>query len=162
MTGAAPGPLRRVPGPVVRHADLVSWDVYAVRAPGARRLEDVAAGRPPGLVGVADEVLEVVREAAPHVDASDPTWLVLEGQDHSLELALGKGVQVHDLTFYVRGGQGSVALVLDVCRRLGVTPFDTETGEKLTAASTPALPEPPAEDEDERPKRRWWRPGGGG
>ena len=135
----------------------MTWDVYALRAPrGARRVEDLPDGFVPPAIGNPDEVVEVIRQAARHVDASDPRWLTLEAPDHSIEVALGKGVRVHDLTFYIRGGEGAVAVVLDVCRRLAVTPYDTETGEVLTATSQPPAP-PPDEEPAEAQRRPWWR-----
>lgn len=136
----------------------MTWDVYAFKAPpGTRQLDDLSPSHLAGPVGTAEGVLAVIREGAPHVDASDPTWLVLEGDDHSLDVSVGKGVVVADLTFYIRGGQGSVALVLDLCRRLGVRGFDTETGEMLMPSSTPPSFDLPDDEDDEVPKRRWWQ-----
>ena len=43
----------------------------------------------------------------------------------------------------------------DVCRQLGITAYDTESGDLLTPASKP--PVPPPLEEDELPKRKWWR-----
>ena len=140
----------------------MTWDVYALRAPrGARSVEQIPDGYTGPDVGEPDDVVEAVRRAAPHVDAEDPRWLRLEGPDHQIEVALGKDVRVHDLTFYIgRGGgaaagEGAVPIVLDVCRELGITPFDTETGEVLTAESRPPVDEPPDDDADQ--DRPWWR-----
>lgn len=134
----------------------MTWDVYALRAPrGARSVEQIPddyAGPP---VGEPDDVVEAVRRVAPHVDASDPRWLRVDGPDHQVEIALGKGVRVQDLSFYISGGDGAVGVVLGVCRELGITAFDTETGEVLRAdARPPADAPPPDDDEDDRP---WWR-----
>ena len=138
----------------------MTWDVYAMRAPGrVQRLEDLSESFRPPLLGQADSVIETIREAAPQVDASDPSWLVLAAPDHTVEISLGKGAQVHSLTFYISGGAGAVPVVLDLCRRLAVTPFDTDSGDVLTAASQP--PAGPAPDEDEaNGKRHWWQRGG--
>lgn len=139
----------------------MTWDVYAVKAPpGARRLEDLADAYGSRPVGTVEEVVALIREGAPHADASDPTWLVVEGADHSFDVSLGKGVQVRDVTFYIRHGEGSVPLVLDLSRRLSVRAFDTETGEMLTPSSTPPVYDPgPEEDDDDPPRRKWWRRG---
>lgn len=138
----------------------MSWDVYAIRAPGrVQRLEDLSDTHRPALLGQADSVIETIREAAPQVDASDPSWLVLSGPDHRVEISLGKGAQVHSLTFYITGGASAVPVVLDLCRRLAVTPFDTESGDVLTASSQPPAGPPP--DDDDGGKRHWWQRGGG-
>jgi hypothetical protein len=137
----------------------MTWDVYAVRAPvGVRRLEDLPAGFTPPPLGSVTDVVATFREAAPEVDAADPAWLRLVGPDHDVDVALGKALHVRDVTFYVNGGDGSVAVILDVSRRLGVTAFDTESGERLTPESKPPTPAPLADDElaAER-KRHWWQ-----
>lgn len=133
----------------------MTWDVYALRAPrGARSVEQIPDGYTGPAIGDPDDVLEAVRRAAPHLDATDPRWLVVAGPDHRLEVALGKDIRVHDLTFYIEQGEGSVPIVLDVCRSLGITPFDTETGEVLTVDSRAPEPEPAGPDDEDRP---WWR-----
>lgn len=138
----------------------MTWDVYAMRAPGVRRLEDLSDSFAPRILGQADTIVAAIREAAPHVDATDPSWLLLKGPDHDVEISLGKAAQVHSLTFYIAGGDGAVPLVLDLCRRLAITPFDTESGDVLTSGSQPPSPPPPDEDDDAGGKRKWWRRGG--
>jgi hypothetical protein len=101
----------------------MTWDVYAVRAPrGARTVEDIPADFSGPDIGDPEDVIRTVRRVAPHVDASDPRWLRLEGPDHRIEVALGKGIKVHDLSFYIGPGDGGVPLVLEVCRSLGSRP----------------------------------------
>jgi hypothetical protein len=133
----------------------MSWAVYAMTAPaGARSLDDVPPGYTPPSLGTADEVVGRICEAAPQADASDPRWLKLSGEDYTVEITVGKGVDVRDVTFYLDGPR-AVGAVLDLAAKLGVTAYDTESGERLTASSAP--PVPPPLDEDELPKRRWWR-----
>jgi hypothetical protein len=134
----------------------MTWDVYALRAPrGARSVEQIPDGYSGPPIGEPDDVVATVRGVAPHLDTSDPRWLRLTGPDHQIEIALGKGIRVQDVTFYITGGSGAVAVVLDVCRALGITPVDTDTGEVLTAESQPPTNTPPDEpDDDDRP---WWR-----
>lgn len=137
----------------------MTWAIYAMRGPGGvRRLEDMPqAYRPPPL-GPAARVVTLIREAVPDVDATDPTWLRITGPDYSVEATIGKGVEVRDVTFYLGGGERAIPVVLQVCRHLRVTPYDTESGEMLTESSRP--PSPPPLDEDEMAggggKRRWW------
>jgi hypothetical protein len=135
----------------------MTWDVYAVRAPrGARTVEELPAGYAGPDIGDPEDVVRTVRRLAPHVDAADPRWLRIEGADHQIEVALGKDIRVHDVTFYIGRGDAAVPIVLEVCRSLGITPFDTETGEVLTASSRPPAEVPADEDEDDD-ERPWWR-----
>jgi len=134
----------------------MTWDVHAMRAPRqVQRLEDLPDTHRPRVVGQADSVVATILEAAPDADVSDPSWLVLKGPGHTIEISLGKGAQVHSLTFYIDGGTSAVPVVLDVCGRLAVTPFDTESGEILTATSQPPAGPPP--DDEPTEKRRWWK-----
>lgn len=139
----------------------MTWAIYAMRGPGGvRRLDDMPEGYTPPPLGATDDVIASIREAAPAVDASDPTWLRLIGPDHSVEATLGKGVEVRDVTFYIEGGDGAVGVVLGICQHLRVTPYDTESGEMLTEHSAPPSPPPLDDDEEEdasKGKRRWWR-----
>jgi hypothetical protein len=142
----------------------MTWDVYALRAPrGARSVEQIPDGYSGPAIGDPDDVVEVVRRVAPHVDATDPRWLRLEGPDHRIEVALGKGIQVHDVTFYIGRGDGAeeingaVPIVLEVCRSLAITAFDTETGEVLTSSSQPPPDAPPDDDDADEDDRPWWR-----
>jgi hypothetical protein len=88
--------------------------------------------------------------------------LLLDAADHSVEISLGKFDQVHSVTFYINRGPGAVALVLELSRRLGVTPYDTETGERLTVGSEPPAAPPPDQEERGTEKRRWWQRGSSG
>ncbi len=136
----------------------MTWDVYAVRAPrGARSVEQFPAAYVAPPIGDPDDVVAAVRGVAPHLDTSDPRWLRLDGPDHQIEIALGKGIRVQDITFYILGGDGAVRIVLDVCRSLGITPFDTDTGEVLNAVSKPPSNTPPPEDDEDDEPRPWWK-----
>ena len=133
----------------------MTWAVYDVGTSGGiRRVEDLPEGYFLPVVGSTEQVVAQVREVVPYADTTDPSWLVVAGEDHTMEVALGKAAQVHDVTFYVRDGEGAAAVILDVCRRLRITPYDTETGEILTLDSRPPGPPPP--DEEERGRRWWW------
>lgn len=136
----------------------MTWDVYALRPPrGTRSVEGIPDGYNAPSIGDPDEVVEKVRAVAPHLDMSDPRWLRLDGPDHQIEIAIGKGVRVQEVTFYIHEGDGAVGVVLDVCRALGVVPFDTDTGGVLNDESRPPSNEPPPLDEDDDDDRPWWR-----
>ncbi|WNB84323.1 hypothetical protein [Cellulomonas sp. ATA003] len=136
----------------------MTWDVYALRPPrGARSVEEFPDGYTPPSIGDPDVVVAKIREVAPHLDDAGRGWLRLNGPDHEIEIAIGKGLGVQEVTFYIHGGDGAVGVVLDVSRALGVVPYDTETGGVLNDSSQPPsnVPPPPGEDDDE--PRPWWR-----
>ncbi|TDU88796.1 hypothetical protein EV138_2345 [Kribbella voronezhensis] len=136
----------------------MSWAIYAMRGPGGvRRLEDIPEGYEPPSLGTADEVVAVVREVAPDVDASKRSWLRLKSDEYDVELTIGKGVDVRDLTFYLNDGPRSIPLVMEISSRLGVTAYDTESGNFLTEESKPPVPPPLTEDEIKANKPKWWK-----
>ncbi len=136
----------------------MSWAIYALRGPGGvRRLDELPEDYAPPSLGTADEVVEIVRAVAPGVDASKRSWLVLQGDDHDVELTIGKGVDVRDITFYLNDGARSIPLVMEISRRLGVTAYDTESGDFLTEESLPPVPPPLTEEEIKANKPKWWK-----
>jgi hypothetical protein len=138
----------------------VTWDIYALRGPGgARTVEQIPQDWQPPPIGSHEEIAERLREAVPQADVTDPTWLRIRGEGWLVEAALGKAPQVHDVSFYVTGGEhpDAVGAVLRVTRALRITAYDTETGEILTPESRPPVVPPPGEDEDDEPRRPWWR-----
>ncbi|TWD81780.1 hypothetical protein FB561_2903 [Kribbella amoyensis] len=136
----------------------MSWAIYAMRGPGGvRRLEEIPEGYEPPSLGTAADVVEVVREVVPTVDASKRSWLLLQGDDHDFEMSIGKGVEIRDITFYLNDGPRSIPLVMEISRRLGVTPYDTESGDFLTEESRPPVPPPLTEEEIKANKPKWWK-----
>lgn len=134
----------------------MTWAVYAMSAPGgARSLDAVPEGYRPPPLGTAEDVLARIRDTAPEADTGDPRWIRITGDEYDIEATVGKGVDVRDVTFYVKSGAKSATRVMEICSKLGITAYDTETGDALTPASAP--PVPPPLDPDELPKRRWWR-----
>ncbi len=136
----------------------MSWAVYAMRGPGGvRRLDDIPDGYEPPSVGSSAEVVALVRELVPDVDASKPSWLALRSDEFDVEMTIGKGVEVRDITFYLNDGPRSIPIVMEISRRLGVTAYDTESGNFLTEESRPPVPPPLTDDEIKANKPKWWR-----
>jgi hypothetical protein len=129
-----------------------------MRGPGGvRRLEDIPDGYEPPTLGTADDVVAVVKEVAPDVDASKKSWLLLKSDDYDVEMTIGKGVQVRDITFYLNDGPRSIPVVMEISSRLGVTAYDTESGNFLTEESKPPVPPPLTDDEIKANKPKWWK-----
>lgn len=136
----------------------MSWAIYAMRGPGGvRRLDEIPEGYQPPSLGSADEVVEIVREVAPGVDATKKSWMLLRSDEYDVEMSIGKGVDVHDVTFYLNDGARSIPVVMEISRRLGATPYDTESGDFLTEESRPPVPPPLTEEEIKANKPKWWK-----
>jgi hypothetical protein len=48
---------------------------------------------------------------------------------------------------------------MEISRKLGVTPYDTESGDFLTEESRPPVPPPMTPDEIKMNKPKWWKLG---
>jgi hypothetical protein len=129
-----------------------------MRGPGGvRRLEDIPEGYEPPSLGSADDVVAAVKEVAPGVDATKRSWLLLRSDDYDVEMTIGKGVEVRDITFYLNDGPRSIPVVMEISSRLGVTAYDTESGNFLTEESKPPVPPPLTDDELKANKPKWWK-----
>ena len=114
----------------------MSWDVLAFAVPpGIRRIEELPMGYQAPPLGSRDELIAAICRVAPHVDASDPTWLVLQGPDHLMEVGLGEDNNVVAFMFFVRSGDGSVPVMLAIADAVGAVLLDTSTGELMTVES---------------------------
>jgi hypothetical protein len=111
----------------------------------------------PPAVGTATDVVAMVREVVPDVDTSKPSWLALRSPEYDVEMTIGKGFEVRDITFYLNDGPRSIPIVMEISRRLGVTPYDTESGNFLTEESRPPVPPPMTADEVKMNKPKWWK-----
>jgi hypothetical protein len=118
------------------HHGCMSWDVLAFAVPpGIRRIEELPMGYQAPPLGSRDELIAAICRVAPHVDASDPTWLVLQGPDHLMEVGLGEDNNVVAFMFFVRSGDGSVPVMLAIADAVGAVLLDTSTGELMTVES---------------------------
>lgn len=114
---------------------MVSWDVFAfVAPPGTASVEELPDDYDPPVIGTREEVIGRIEAIAPHVDASDPTWLRLVGPDHLIEVSL-REEHPTGMTFFIRGGEGCIPLLMKLTVGLGLVPYDTSTGELMDAAS---------------------------
>ncbi len=88
----------------------------------------------PPVIGTREEVIARIKVVAGHVDDSDPARLQLAGSDHLIEVSL-REEQPTAMTFFVRGGDGCIPLLMRVTTELGLVAFDTSSGEFMTAAT---------------------------
>ena len=132
----------------------MTWDIYALKGARFRQLDEIPEGFTPPVLGSPEDVVTRIQAAAPQVQVVDAAWLKLEAPDYSVDIAIGKSHEVHDITFYVNSGDGAVAIIQHVCSALGITAFDTDSGEQLTDDTRRATPSP---DDEPEVGRRWWQ-----
>jgi len=113
----------------------MSWDVIILRAPaGITRVSDLPDGFDQPL-GSREEVVRAICAAFPSANSSDPTWMVLDGDEYSIEFSLGQNKSIEYLMLYIRGTAQAVDAVQHLCETTGWRAFDTAAGEFIDFTS---------------------------
>ena len=82
-------------------------------------------------LGSRDHVLNVIREAFPNTDVSDPKWIVVARQDYSLSFSLGSEEPLEALLITVHGKSGALNEIKRLCRLTHWRAYDSSIGEFL-------------------------------
>lgn len=110
----------------------MSWNVVAFVAPeGAVRLADIPEDYRRPVIGRRDEIIETVTRVAGWSDATDPSWINLQGGHHMMDVELGQDLEVHTITFHVRGGGGCELLMRAVAEELNLVLVNPTTRELM-------------------------------
>ena len=115
----------------VRHDVAVSWDVYCFIVPqDVDEVSDIPPAYVPPAIASASEVLDALRQRCATVDASDPTWVVVDDPQLFAEVSV-KGEWPDGIMFFVRGGSSPGPLIAQVAADLGCRAYDCSSGEWL-------------------------------
>lgn len=109
----------------------MSWDIFVLDLPrDAQRIEDVPDDFKPGPIGKRSEIIRKIQEVIPTADFSDPCWGVIDIDDWSIEVSMGKEEECNDFAHLVRGGAGAVGAVAAILEKLNLRGSDpgSETG----------------------------------
>ena len=80
-------------------------------------------------LGSKNEVLSTIRHIFPQANFSDPTWVVLDGKDYSIEFSLGQDEQIEVLMLHVRGSVDALDAIERFCQINDWRAFDSATGD---------------------------------
>jgi hypothetical protein len=117
----------------------MSWDILLQRFP-----QNVASpeGMPddyrPPVIGSRAQVASTLRELFPAADTSDPAWIVIDGDDFSIEVSTGDHEQCTGFMLHVRGGDTAVQPVMQIAKHFELRALDCSTGEFMDAMVDPA------------------------
>ena len=118
-------------GDAVRHDVAVSWDVYCFVVPeDVDKVSDIPPAYVPPAIASAPDVLDALRQRCAAVNASDPTWLVVDDPQLFAEVSV-KGESPDGIMFFVRGGSSPGPLIAQVAADLGCRALDCNSGEWL-------------------------------
>jgi hypothetical protein len=103
----------------------MSWDIFVQNIPkDARGVGDIPDDFEPGPLGSRSEVVRRILEVAPSANASDPTWVTIDGPDFSIECNIGDDEEVSSFALHIRGGKAAAGLVSDLLSRNGWRALD--------------------------------------
>ena len=64
---------------------------------------------------------------------SDPSWGLIDANDWSVELNMGRAEECDGFVFHVRGGEDAVGVVAAILQQLDLRALDSQTGEFFVA-----------------------------
>jgi hypothetical protein len=95
----------------------MSWDVMVLNIPAAIKDIDELPADFSSALGNKVKILSILKELFPQADFSDPSWVRLDGGDYTIEFSLGCEDTVDSMMLHVRGGDGPVAAIQNLCDR---------------------------------------------
>jgi hypothetical protein len=108
----------------------MSWDIFIQNLPsGLGSLDDIPEDYVPAPIGARAKLIEMIKDAVPAADFSDPAWGIISTDDASVEVNIGEDDLVDSVMLIVRGGEGGVAVVEAIVSRLGLPAIDAATGD---------------------------------
>jgi hypothetical protein len=117
----------------------MSWDVLLQRFPqNVTNPADVPNDYRPPVIGSRSEVASSLRKLFPAANASDPAWVVIHGEDFSIEVSTGDNDYCSRLMLYVGGGDGAVQAVMQIAQHFQMRALDCSTGEFMDAVPDPS------------------------
>jgi hypothetical protein len=94
-------------------------------------VESVPADFQPQVFGERPYVIEQIKQVVPEADASDPTWVVIDGDDCSIEISLSNE-QIDGLSFFCRGnGEAVIGILGAIAQKFGLRIVDLQGGDFL-------------------------------
>jgi len=115
----------------------MSWDILLQRFPQNASPTEVPDDYAPPVIGSRAEVASSLRELFPAANTSDPAWIVIDGDDFSIEVSTGDNEQCTGSTLHVRGGDGAVQAVMQIAQHFEMRALDCSTGEFMDAMVDP-------------------------
>jgi hypothetical protein len=108
----------------------MSWDIFAMDTPpGVQSVSEIPDDFRPRSLGSRSAVISKIQQIVPTADFSDPLWGLIDGDDWSIEVNLGKDEDCDGFALHVRGGEAAVGAVASILDGLGIRAIDAQTGE---------------------------------
>lgn len=106
----------------------MSWDVALLRTE-YRTVASIPRDHKPGPIEDRAALIAVLTRSFAGLDARDPSWLLLDGPDWSIEISLGDSDPIEVITLHVRGADEVLQVIRNLCEVLGTKAIDYSTGE---------------------------------
>lgn len=124
-------------GPRSGDDGAVSWDISIMDLPSdAASIADIPDDFQPEPLGSRVDLIAAIREVAPSVDFSDPSWGELVTPDFVIEFNMGSEEVVDSMMLHVRGGEPVVDFLDALLTRLGRRAIDCSEGEFFSPATS--------------------------
>jgi hypothetical protein len=112
----------------------MSWDIFVQDLPQeAKSVTDIPSTFRPASLGSRPGLIDRIKEVFPTADFSDPSWGLIEGENWSIELNIGREEECRGFTLHVRGGNPAAGAVAAILQHLNLRALDSQTGGFFTA-----------------------------
>ena len=99
----------------------MSWDIFAMDTPpGVQSVSEIPDDFRPQSLGSRSAVITRIQQIVPTADFSDPSWGLIDGDDWSIEVNLGKDEACDGFALHVRGDEAAVGAVASILDGLGI------------------------------------------
>jgi hypothetical protein len=108
----------------------MSWDIFVQDLPrDAKTVADIPDDFKPAVIGTRSVVISKIKEVVPTANFSDPSWGLIDGNDWSIELNMGRAEECDGFVFHVRGGEDAAGVVAAILQHLDLRALDSQTDE---------------------------------
>lgn len=107
---------------------LQTWDIFVQDIPpGVTSVDQMPEGFRAAPIGQRDDIVAAIREIAPDIDFTDPTWGVIRRPDYTIEINIGEEPTTRDFAFHVRGSDEAVDVITRILQRLELRAYDPQS-----------------------------------
>jgi hypothetical protein len=109
----------------------MSWDISVADFGSYASIDELPEDfRLPSL-GPRASIVEKMLEVVPRANFSDPTWGLIDTEDGSIEVNIGREDPIDGFMLHVRGGPRTLDVVLGLLHALDLRGIDCQSGEFL-------------------------------
>jgi hypothetical protein len=106
----------------------MGWDILILNVPNHNQTVPDLTDTPVVPLGTRTEVIRAIQSAFPESDVSDPSWIVVDDKNYSLQISVYQGDPVEAVMINIHGDTGALDALRLLCEATGWRAFDSVEG----------------------------------